>query len=35
MRGTREGKSAAEIRAAIDAQYVRGNPSSTPRPPAR
>jgi hypothetical protein len=33
MQATREGKTPAQVRAAIDARYVRGAPVSTPRPP--
>jgi hypothetical protein len=34
MRATADGKTPAQIRATIDARYVRGASMPTPRPPA-
>jgi hypothetical protein len=34
MRATREGKTAAQIRPAIDAKYGRAHATPTPAPPA-
>jgi hypothetical protein len=33
MRATLEGRTPAQVRRAIDAKYVHGNPMPTPRPP--
>jgi hypothetical protein len=32
MQATRQGKTPAQIRAAVDAKYSRGTPTPTPRP---